>query len=399
MRKVSLAGLPCPHAVAATTASISQATPALMQSNGKLLPKSAAQARSELNPDYKSPPNSAKDVLAVFYFLPFLPFVPHPPPSTSPSPHCTFNFLMAERAFLVQKFARIPLGQIHVIGYSVAGEESLVQIPELNVCFDIGRCPQFALTSNVVCLSHGHMDHVAGLPYYLSQRFFQGMKPGIILLPKDLEEPVETLLHCWRQIERQATPYTLVGMNPNDVYPVRKDLIIRAVATHHGGGSLGFCLINVREKLKPEYIGLTGPELVEIKNKGIEIQYRLEVPVVTYLGDTAMGEVFDHPDVKNAEVLITECTFFEADHKSKAKAGRHLHLDHFVEAMANLKNRDVVLTHISRRTGVRRARSLLKRRLGEERMQHVHILMDFEGATDAGEIDALLQAPDNDKEE
>ena len=28
---------------------------------------------------------------------------------------------------------------MHVIGYSVAGEETVVQIPEMNVCFDIGR--------------------------------------------------------------------------------------------------------------------------------------------------------------------------------------------------------------------------------------------------------------------
>jgi len=124
---------------------------------------------------------------------------------------------MAEKSFLVQRFAKLPLGQIHLIGYSVAGEETVVQVPELNVCFDIGRSPYFALTSDIVCLTHGHMDHVAGLPYYLSQRSFQGMKPGTILLPWELEQPVDAVLRCWRDVERQATPYTLVGMSPGDV--------------------------------------------------------------------------------------------------------------------------------------------------------------------------------------
>ena len=52
-----------------------------------------------------------------------------------------------EKQILVQRFAKIGLNQLHVLGYSVAGEETVCQIPELNVCFDIGRCPYFALTS------------------------------------------------------------------------------------------------------------------------------------------------------------------------------------------------------------------------------------------------------------
>src|SRR5580765_2759131 len=125
----------------------------------------------------------------------------------------------AAKSFLVQKFAKIPLEAVHVLGYSVAGEETVVQIPELGVCFDIGRCPHFALTSDIVCLSHGHMDHIAGLAYYLSQRF-------------------------WRDVERQGTPYKLIGLAPNQTHEVRRDFHIRALATHHGGPSLGYSLIS-----------------------------------------------------------------------------------------------------------------------------------------------------------
>ena len=306
---------------------------------------------------------------------------------------------MPEKQFLVQRFAKLPFGAINVIGYSVAGEETVVQVPELNVCFDIGRAPYFALTSDIVCLTHGHMDHVAGLPYYLSQRSFQGMKPGTIILPRELERPVDNLLRCWRDIERQATPYTLIGMSPGEVHEVRRDFVIRAFATHHGGPSLGYSLVSVREKLKTEYVGKTGHELVELKKQGVDIQYRLEVPLVAYLGDTTMGEVFNQPDVQNAEVLITELTFFDADHKAKAKAGRHLHLDHFLDVLDRLKNRDIVLIHVSRRTGVRRARNLLRRRVGDQRMKNIHFLMDFDGATDAGDIDSVLPDPPPDRDE
>src|SRR5689334_13061976 len=115
--------------------------------------------------------------------------------------HCHHEYPlppMVEKSFLVQKFAKLKLGAHSVVGYSVAGEETVTQIPELNVCFDIGRAPFFALTSDFICISHGHMDHLAGVAYYLSQRYFQGMKPGTILLPREMERNVDLMLKCWR---------------------------------------------------------------------------------------------------------------------------------------------------------------------------------------------------------
>lgn len=305
---------------------------------------------------------------------------------------------MFEKSFLVQKFARMKLNQLHLVGYSVAGEETVIQVPELDVCFDVGRAPYFALTSNIVCISHGHMDHLAGLAYYLSQRSFQGMKPGTVILPRELERPVDNLLRCWRDVERQGTPYKLIPLGPGEDHEVRRDFLIRAIETHHGGGSLGYALVSVREKLKAEYIGRPGPELAQLRKDGVEIQYRLEVPLVTYLGDTSMGPVFDHPDVVNAEVLITECTFFDPTHKQRAKIGKHLHVDQFIDVLPRLKNQHIILIHVSRRTSVRRARGILRKRIGDKAMERIHFLMDFEGAQDAGDIEQTLPAPEESKE-
>jgi len=47
-----------------------------------------------------------------------------------------------------------------VQGVSIAGEATAVQVPELDIGFDIGECPRAMLTSNLVALSHGHMDHI-----------------------------------------------------------------------------------------------------------------------------------------------------------------------------------------------------------------------------------------------
>jgi ribonuclease Z len=303
---------------------------------------------------------------------------------------------MVTKSFLVQRFAKLNFGQFHLVGYSVAGEETVVQAPELNVCFDIGRAPHFALTSDYLCITHGHMDHLAGVPYYLSQRYFQGMKPGTIFLPRELERSVDQMLRCWRDVERQGTPYQLIPMSAGQLYEVRRDFGIRALATHHGGVSLGYSLISIREKLKPEFADRTGPDLVAMKKQGVEIQYRVEIPLVTFLGDTTAGPVFDHPDVINAEVLVTECTFYDPDHRSKAKAGKHLHVEQFAEIVPRLKNKHIVVTHVSRRTAIRRARGILKKRLGEERMANIYFLMDFEGAADEGDVEAAGPPPKED---
>ena len=75
---------------------------------------------------------------------------------------------------LIPAMAVVKTPYFHVVGYSVAGEESVIQLPELNVNFDIGKCPRPALTADYCLLTHGHIDHSAGIPYYLSQRFFAG---------------------------------------------------------------------------------------------------------------------------------------------------------------------------------------------------------------------------------
>ena len=314
--------------------------------------------------------------------------MPDPPDPSPPA--------LPTKSFLVQRFAKLHFGQFSIIGFSVAGEETVVQVPEYGICFDIGRCPHFALTSEVVCISHGHMDHVAALGYYASQRVFQGMSPGKILVPRELHRPVERMMMAFRDIERQNTPFELIPIEAGEDYPVRRDLLLRAIATHHGGGSLGYSIVNVREKLKPEYHGTPGPELARLRDQGVSIQYRLEVPLVTYLGDTSLEPgpletgvqpVFTHPDVINAQVLLTECTFFDAEHRAKAKHGKHLHAEQLASVLPNLKCRHLVLLHVSRRIGLRKARHTLRKLIGADAMQRVHFLMDFEGSRDEGDVE------------
>ena len=74
--------------------------------------------------------------------------------------------------------AHVSINQMDIVGYSVAGEETVVAMPQLDVCFDIGKAPDQIIPVNNILLTHGHMDHASGIAYYLSHRKFCGQKPG-----------------------------------------------------------------------------------------------------------------------------------------------------------------------------------------------------------------------------
>ena len=268
------------------------------------------------------------------------------------------------------------LDDLRIIGYSVAGEESVIAAPELNVCFDIGKAPSEVLPVDHVLLTHGHMDHAAGIAYYLSQRNFIGNAPGCILAPNRLIRPLKQLMQVWGEIEGHVTPAKYVGMEPGDEFQIRRGLVVRAFRVNHGVPSLGFVVIDIRRKLKPEFADKSGPELVELKKQGIDIDYTLEVPLIAYCGDTADGDWTRYDMVRQARVLLLECTFFDRDHVARARAGYHLHVRDVARILENLENPHVVITHVTRRTAIRDARRTLAKLLSPEAYARVTFLMD-----------------------
>jgi len=274
------------------------------------------------------------------------------------------------------KLSQLPMGDFSLAGYTVAGEESVILVPELDVAFDIGKCPREALNVNNVLLSHGHADHMAGLPYYFAQRDFQGIAGGKALVPVDLVGPLEDLMAAWGRVEGHVPPHEFVGMKPGDDYELRRGLVARAFPTKHITTSLGYAIIDVRQKLKEEFAGLTGPEIVALKKKGIEITNRIEYPLVAYLGDTGKADYSVFSCVANAKVLLLECTFFDQDHIKRARAGKHIHVGDLPAMLEGMKNEHIVLIHVTRRTNMAAARAILKKSLPKETLERVTFLMN-----------------------
>jgi ribonuclease Z len=269
----------------------------------------------------------------------------------------------------------VKLADLSFIGYSLAGEETVIGVPELNVCFDIGRAPTEILNIDNVLLSHGHMDHAAGIAYYFSQRNFLDNRNGTMVVPKPLEEPIRRMMDAWIDIEGHRTPHRIVGIEAGQDYPIRRDLVARTFATEHAGPCLGYSVIEMRNKLRDEYLGLDGLELAKLRRSGKDITYTREVPLVCYCGDTMYGKFFDLPYVRQARVLILECTFIADDHRDRASAGNHMHIEDFVRLQDQLENEQILLVHLSRRTPLRLARHVLRERLSPRNHDRISFLM------------------------
>ncbi|MBN2183567.1 MAG: hypothetical protein JW715_16780 [Sedimentisphaerales bacterium] len=271
--------------------------------------------------------------------------------------------------------ATIEIDELEIIGYSVAGEETVVAIPKLDVCFDIGKAPDQFISINHVLLTHGHMDHSAGFAYYLSQRNFCGQSAGTILTPKNLLAPMRQIIDAWSRLDGNRIPAKLVGVTAGDEYPIKPNLFARVFPTKHCRGSVGYSVIEKRKKLKPEYAGLTGRQIVELKKQGIEIDNPLEIPIVTYIGDTQYVDYSQLNYIVESKILIAECTFYEDEHTTRAEAGKHMHIDEFATLLSKLQNEHIIVTHTTQRTSMREIRRILKNAMPKDKYDRITLLM------------------------
>lgn len=268
------------------------------------------------------------------------------------------------------------IGGVALVGRSLAGEESVVAAPEFNVCFDIGRAPREVIPIDNVCISHGHIDHCANIAYYFSHRGFLGTHPGRLIVHRSLAAQFHKLMDVWAEIEGRPNAAVIEGIGPGEEVRLRRDLFVRSFGVNHDRRSLGFSVIEERTKLKPEYSDRTGPQLVELKKQGIQIENRIEAPAIAYCGDTADGDFFDLDWVRNAKVLLVECTFFEPEHLVRARKGKHIHVRDLSDILPRVRSPHVVLTHVTHRTALRDAKRILREALNSDDQQRVTLFMD-----------------------
>jgi ribonuclease Z len=261
-------------------------------------------------------------------------------------------------------------------GYSRAAVQSYWRVQELKIGFELGGSPWSFTGTQTMFVTHSHLDHLASIPVYVARRRMMKMEPPKIYLPAEAVENVQRLLQIWQRLDRGRMLVELVGVRPGDEIELSREHVVTAFATKHTVPSLGYVVWDRRKKLKPEYQGRTGDEIRELRLSGAEVTQEVRVPILCYVGDSAPAGLDNYPPIYEAQVLITEMTFFRPEHrKEKIHKFGHTHLDDILDRADRFHNELIILSHFSTRYHERQIRTAVERRFPQSLIERVHLWM------------------------
>ena len=259
---------------------------------------------------------------------------------------------------------RLTHGGLTVEGYSRAAVQTYWRIPELKLGFDLGAQPWDFMGTPRWFVSHTHLDHLIALPVYVSRRRMMKMDPPTIYLPHAAIAPVRQLLRVLGRLDRSRMPCTLIGIGPGEEVEISRELVVTVGAARHTVPACCFVVWERRRKLKPEYHGLSGTEIRDLRQSGVEVTREVRAPLVGYLGDSRAEGLDENPDLLRAKILILEMTFAAPDHgKDVIRKHGHMHLDDFVARRDRFENEKIIAAHVSARYHPRQVRQWVREKL------------------------------------
>jgi ribonuclease Z len=191
---------------------------------------------------------------------------------------------------------------------------------------DAGEGLQLALgqkiwAPEVVALTHGHSDHVLGLPGFVaSRKFAKGAqeKPLTIVFPDGNSGVLavrELLARMWSATE---FPITWVPVTAGAEFRLGKTRLLHAFATSHGGAdpTLGYAVLEERRRLKPEFAGAAETRVRELVR-----QHGRDTLMDAYrhvrFAHTGDAMPIDPALVSGADVLVHDATFLDAEDRKR----------------------------------------------------------------------------------
>jgi ribonuclease Z len=267
------------------------------------------------------------------------------------------------------------LGDLAIEGWSLAGDETWFRIRPPGLAFDTGRGAAQLAGAHDVFLSHGHLDHALGLPYVLSQRSLHQGSATRVFCPAAIAEPLAALVAAAERLEGSRYRYEIVPLVVGARVEVGRDLLVEAFATDHVVPSLGYHLVRRKRRLAAGLAGLSGRELVALRERGVETSQVVEELWLSYCGDTG-PRVFDlTPALFGSRILMLECTFVGDAQRGSGERYKHLHLDDIERVADRFENAAIVLHHLSRRHRPQELLAEIERRL-PRLAPRVHLLVE-----------------------
>lgn len=262
-----------------------------------------------------------------------------------------------------KEFFRLRTPHFLLEGRSRAGHETAFRIREADVALDIGRCPDFIVAMDHLFITHMHLDHSAGIPFYAGQRKLQKLGAGNVYVPAEAADDVRALMQVQARLTgSDIIPFAnVVGVSVGDEIRIGRHHAVRAHAATHRVAARGYELIEVRHHLREEFAGRA--DIAALRREGVEVDEQYRRSLLFYTGDTDRGMLEAGGALFRAEVLMIECSFVGEDDLHRAAQYRHIHIDDIAEFAEQFENELIVLTHFSRRYANDEIRQRIRRRL------------------------------------
>ncbi|WII73809.1 MBL fold metallo-hydrolase [Bdellovibrio sp. 22V] len=259
-------------------------------------------------------------------------------------------------------------------GLSLSGIRTAIAMPELSLSFDVAQGYPFLLNLKQYFISHGHLDHAAGIPYIISQKAMNSQAPGKFYMPTSLVEPMDQIMKIWEKIENHQYQYEFIPVKADDEIPLNAQTYVKVFPTTHRVESFGYTIFEIHKKLKKEYVGLSQDEIVALRRQGLEVNELHHIPVVSFTGDTQIEFLDSRPWIKKSKILILEATYLdERKTIEQARQWGHTHIDEIVPRLPDIESEKIVFIHASSRYSDRQALKLLLQKIPAEYYERVDL--------------------------
>lgn len=261
-----------------------------------------------------------------------------------------------------KEFTTIPTEHFTIEGRSRAGHETWFRMRELGIAMDIGRCPDPIISMPHVFVTHAHLDHALGIPFYAGQRHLQRIEGGRVYVPSEAAEDFRALMALHEKLEGTGYDIEIVGVGEGELVRIGRTHQVRGHRATHRVAARGYEVLETRHHLKKEFEGASQAELVRLRGEGVKVADESDRSLLFYTGDTDRGMLESGERIFQSDVLMIECSFISDGHQERAARYRHIHFDDIADFADRFENELIVLTHFSRRYSRDEIRDTLRRR-------------------------------------